>query len=1196
MILNTVRLQGQYRKTLWWRGCMLVLVTFAAATMAKAEGLDEPAEFDIPAQGLDSALLAFSEQGKIQVVVSTDAVSGQETEGIEGEHTPREALEHLLASTGLIYSSVGLETVAVSALKDESPGKVQSTPSPKLMAQASTNDRQVRGQGESASRVSFSSEESRKGRTGVVVGKVTDAQTGANLKGALVTIEEIGTTAVTDSLGRYRFSGVLFGTYSIRVSFLGFTEIAAQVVLDTAFTEQDFTLSGMEEIVVYGQRSARAQALNQERTADNSISVLSSDFLGQFEGATLAETLRRVPGIAFEESSLTGDGTNVIIRGMESDLNQIRLDGQRLAEGSGIGRSPSIGNILTEAIDEVTISKTLLPSQDSAGAGGLVEITTKGPLDRAPTFASFSAEVTRNDGFVDTEQYGAILSKAFGASDNFGLSLSLQYRDSGLDTVAYSSIINGFGQYLPNTPDGTPVTSIDALPPLQGFPFEPGVDEVYPLATENYINTVANETRSATIVAQWQPTVNTDLRISYTRSDQDISYSRRSNDFITQAFYIEAPVEELGGQVRGVYQWQNSLAGFGIPGSLVTNSAEIDADENEVLTDVLSFQGNTTVSAWDFNYRVSRSTGENNVVNRSFRYSFPGNFFFDFFTAIPDDFIADDAFANTNNGNIVSLFRPFGGSGYNAPLLNDAGYQFFNDPTNYVVRPGDLYSKGLSVGENERTSLAFSSRYNTPLPLISYIEAGFEYEDSRFDNEVMGSFQYSPVEDLALSQLGIDEFSADNLSAVGIDGGFRMPSDAALRQLFASADELSQGMDRLFNRVEFPGQGDPGTFTDENELAVYIQGRLEFGNFELIGGARYTEVDLTARSFTGPNLILANGQPDIEFEEAFRGLVDLKGKQEDFLPRFSMNYRPNKNLVVRGGYFKSVARPRLESISGRQDVTLDLQLRYGPQGNQPRLFVSQGNPELEPATTHSFDLSVSLYDDNAGVVQGAVFYKEIENFLEFTALDSVDDLAAVVLPDDPRFQNLPSNIFIEVFKPVNNDKAAHIWGVELALERQFTGLPGWMSGLGLYANYTYTDSEKFTVFENLFDPTTGEFFDFEVDGVPFNGAPEHSGTISLTYNKHRIDASLAYTEQAERLQSYELRNLSNYIEADSSLDFRFEYHLDNFGGNWIAYFSASDLLKGRRDADTGRYIGNQYYTDATFYGGRTFALGFRGNY
>lgn len=141
MILNTVRLQGRYRNTLSLRACMLILVVFAATTVVEAEGLDEPAEFDIPAQGLDSALLAFSEQGKIQVVVSTDAVSGRETDGVEGEHTPREALEHLLANAGLTYSAVGLETVAVSAAEDESPGKAQATPSAILMAQASTNDK-----------------------------------------------------------------------------------------------------------------------------------------------------------------------------------------------------------------------------------------------------------------------------------------------------------------------------------------------------------------------------------------------------------------------------------------------------------------------------------------------------------------------------------------------------------------------------------------------------------------------------------------------------------------------------------------------------------------------------------------------------------------------------------------------------------------------------------------------------------------------------------------------------------------------------------------------------------------------------------------------------------------------------------------------------------------------------------------------
>lgn len=49
---------------------------------------------------------------------------------------------------------------------------------------------------------------------------------------------------------------------------------------------------------------------------------------------------------------------------------------------------PSLGNIQTESIEKVTISKTLLPNQDSAGSGGLVEIETKSPLDRKRRFAS----------------------------------------------------------------------------------------------------------------------------------------------------------------------------------------------------------------------------------------------------------------------------------------------------------------------------------------------------------------------------------------------------------------------------------------------------------------------------------------------------------------------------------------------------------------------------------------------------------------------------------------------------------------------------------------------------------------------------------------------------------------------------------------------------------------------------------------
>lgn len=70
-------------------------------------------EFNIPPQPLDSALLAFSEQAKVQVTVFTDNVSGAKSRGVFGEHTQDVALAQLLQDTGLQFKMVGRRTYAI---------------------------------------------------------------------------------------------------------------------------------------------------------------------------------------------------------------------------------------------------------------------------------------------------------------------------------------------------------------------------------------------------------------------------------------------------------------------------------------------------------------------------------------------------------------------------------------------------------------------------------------------------------------------------------------------------------------------------------------------------------------------------------------------------------------------------------------------------------------------------------------------------------------------------------------------------------------------------------------------------------------------------------------------------------------------------------------------------------------------------
>ena len=1152
---------------------------------------------DVAPQPLAAALNSFSEQTGVQFGYVSNVADGVESRGTSGEASPRQALDSILAETGLTYSFINDTTVFIAAVdssgKERREGATQrgdsdlknASPQTLVLAQNGVSrmpaERKRRGSADVA--------------VGTITGTVTDARTGARLKGALLSIEETGQSTSTNDLGEYRFTNVPVGHVTILVSYLGYAGQTAAAAVDDRPAFRDFALSvgdELEEIVVFGQRSARALALNIERTAENSTTVLSADLLGQFEGATLAETLRRAPGIAFQEDPLTGDGTNVIVRGLSPDFNQIRLDGQRLAEGSGLGRSPAIGNLLADSIDEVIISKTLLPSQDSNGAGGLIEISTKGPLDRSRRFAQFSVEFGANDGFEDNQQYSGVLSGTFGEDDGFGLSLSVQHREESKETVTSRYQIDQFGQYLPPGSDGNPVTSIRSLDPRSTFPFEDGVDRVYPRNLRSYINNVDTETSAGTLTAEWRPFDHSNWRLSYTRTEQDVDSTRRRLSFSQFSRHLLLPVDELGGEVRGAHVWEGSR-GAGAPDLPLAANRVADAEFATDVSDVLSFQGETRIDRWSLNYRLSRSEGKRNSIGYQLSYWLSDDFIFD----LPREFVAPEALGETVDGRLVSLFAPRrpNDESYVLPRLTDAGFAFFNDPANYSILTSDEIDMNPSSGENLRESAMFSLRRDFASANLSYLELGLEYEGSRFDNSAPTRFDYVPLSNLTLADLGISRFGGDILSSVGIDGGFLSVTDAEFRRLIQRLDALSSGPNPLLNLVEFPTTGffNEGSFTDEDELAIYLQGRIDIGDFDIVGGVRYSKVDVAARQFSTPVLIREDGTPDIDFAERNRTLVDQGATQSVYLPRIALNYRPRNNIAIRGAYFQTFSRPRIESLSARQIVSLDLRERYGAGGDQPQLSVSQGNPDLKPSLTHSYDLSVEMYDDNAGVLELGLFYKNIENFIEFNQQTVSEDLSGVSLPDIPELQDLPDNISVRIRQPLNSDDRAEIYGAELNVERRFVQLPGIWGGLGIYANYTYSKSEKFFVFDDFFDPLLGEFVDIEVSGVSFDQSPRHSGTFAVTYNKYGIDASITYTAQSERQRDVQPNGLSRYDGADQTLDMRFEYQFERGKGTWRAFVAGTDLLKGTDDPDTLTYLGesSKYYNSGTFFGGRTFSAG-----
>jgi hypothetical protein len=110
------------------------------ATARADELLDRGVRFDISASPLPRALIEFSTQSGIQVAAADADVAQLNSNGVNGTLPIRAALSTLLRGTGLEYSLVGTETVAIRRASVTSPAGGSADAAGTLVAQAARGD------------------------------------------------------------------------------------------------------------------------------------------------------------------------------------------------------------------------------------------------------------------------------------------------------------------------------------------------------------------------------------------------------------------------------------------------------------------------------------------------------------------------------------------------------------------------------------------------------------------------------------------------------------------------------------------------------------------------------------------------------------------------------------------------------------------------------------------------------------------------------------------------------------------------------------------------------------------------------------------------------------------------------------------------------------------------------------------------
>ncbi|MHA6723660.1 TonB-dependent receptor [Sphingomonas sp. RS2018] len=260
-----------------------------------------------------------------------------------------------------------------------------------------------------------------------LTGHVYDAS-GAALPGVRVVVEGTGTTATTALDGTFTIAVPVDGAVTLLFDYLGRPNDRRTIALADRATTIDVTLaagSGTDIVVVGSLADTTARALNQQRQADNTSTVLSADAIGRFPDPNIAEALQRAPGVGIERDQ--GEGRYVNVRGAPAEFSAVTVDGVSVSSVDPTTRAVDLDTLPSDIVSNLEVSKSLLPYQDADSVSGAINISTRSPFDRRGFAVSAMAGGSYNQ-FGDTSDYRAsgTVSNVF-ANRTVGVLLSGSY-------------------------------------------------------------------------------------------------------------------------------------------------------------------------------------------------------------------------------------------------------------------------------------------------------------------------------------------------------------------------------------------------------------------------------------------------------------------------------------------------------------------------------------------------------------------------------------------------------------------------------------------------------------------------------------------------------------------------------------------------------------------------------------------------
>ena len=932
----------------------------------------------------------------------------------------------------------------------------------------------------------------------VISGRVRNDATGKTLEGARIELRGIGHATVTDSAGEFRLAGVPPGPATLEISYTG---------LDTAIVPVDATESKYQEIrltaavyklspfVVSGEREGSAEAITLQKQSNGIRTIASTDAFGNL-GGTPVELLMRLPGV--EGESVGGDLRYARIRGMNQALSTVTIDGDRVPDGGNPnGREVQFQKLSVDTVARMEVIKSPTPDMAADSIGGAINMVSKSGFDQPERRIGISiGGIWRPADERDFINHNHSFSYSEVFKDRLGVAVNWGYRTT--NSVYERTSLN----YVP-LPNG-----VVGPTPVSNFQFFDGVN----LRTRQ----------------------GGGVRLDYKLSPQSRFFFSANSNWATE-------------------DGASNNASFSAPQTVATR----DAAGNPTGTGVILPEYTERVTEWRPLPTTSLTT---NAVGH-LAYSKTEHFKFAGIHRVEDLDIDYDVYfsenTNRNHGTRIATFTARGiglrieeGDTNYLPRITQTGGP---DMTDIAAFTENAYDISGAKNEDRYIGTSFDIKKKLQTTVPTYVKGGFRYRKQERDirNEpyrasyvgpdgVAGVNPATGVNDDNLAQFAHPQVrnllfdgrypklpypvypgKEDPDSAFGGSGGgysgYNINTALLATPQYFREDVAFTTMSRLVGKQSF----------EESISAAYLLGNIELGKLTILGGLRVEQTDVDgegAKSGITPEerarraawvgtVTDAELRRRAETEHSER--QNLSGKYRNVFPGLHFKYEPIRGLVTRLSYATNIGRPAIGQLIPR--TTIDYE-------NQT---IATSNPSLKPQYADNFDLSAEYYFEPVGMFSVGLFLKEIKQFI-YTAGGEI-----VGSGSDNGFEGQYAGYTLTTQR---NGGAAHIRGIEVAYQQQFTFLPGFWNGFGVFANLTRMQAKGNYGTGNALgslQPTS------EIAG--FNPTVANLG---LSYIKNRATVRIQYNYRSRYLWVYSANQSSlRYFKARPVVDVRTQYTL-----------------------------------------------------